>query len=658
MLLACTVAKGQALLDPLTQPQFQVPLPRPATINATGGGKFTLSVTQFEQPLGLRDPLTGNPLQTRVWGYNGTFPGPTVLASKDVPVQVYWENKLVDAAGKPLPHLLPVDVSLHWALRKEMNWQEFGVPIVTHLHGGHSESASDGLPDAWYTPKFTRTGDDFIKGRENTPYHYDNDQEAATLWYHDHTLGITRLNVYAGMAGFYLLTDENEQGLKAQNRLPHAEHDLGIVIQDRMFTANGQLYYPSAAPVSGAPEPSVLPEFFGNFILVNGAIWPVLEVEPRLYRFRFLNGSDSRFYNLFLSNSAPFSQIGSDAGLLPAPVTSSQMLLGTGERKDVLIDFTGMAGQTIILKNNAKTPFPKGSTPDPLTTGRIMAFRVSKPFDPGYPLITPPAMLRSEITPLQTTKPPRKLVLFEAMDDHGRLQPKLGTYEEGVMDYHMPVTENVALGDVEVWEIYNETMDAHTIHLHLVAMQLLNRQKFMATVDPVNGKPSNVKLIGHPKQPGAGESGWKDTYIMYPGEVTRVIAKFDRKGLYAWHCHILSHEDHEMMRPYRIGDPEGLVMGKGVKETETLWEKDLGLNVLPNPFSGELHAQFRLNEASRVTVTVYDIQGRVVQKVFAGNKEKGPQQFSINGHNWASGTYYLEMLINHQKVVRKLVLQR
>ncbi len=551
---------AQGVLDPLTQPKFANPLPVLANIggrfDVTGGGTHEVRMTQFSQQLGLVDPVTGAPLSTTVWGYQfpgqaqGTYPGFTFVARRDVPVDVRWVNALEDAVtGDPLPHVLPVDTSIHWA--NPAGWPGIGVPVVTHLHGGHSESASDGLPEAWFTPQFVVRGAQWVK----ETFYYDNDQEAGTLWYHDHALGITRLNVYAGLAGFYLLRDANEDALIAANAIPSGPYEIEIVIQDRMFTADGQLFYPSTVAIPGAPTPSVLPEFFGNIILVNGMSWPFLNVEPRKYRFRLLNGSDSRFYNLFLSSGQPFIQIGTDGGFLNAPVPVAQLTIGPGERADVVVDFAPFTGQTIVMRNNAKIPFPMGATVNPHTTGQIMVFNV------GNTPVADPVTLPANLRPVTGPFPPaelanpvrtRQLILFEGVDEFGRLQPLLGTVAGGTRLWADPITENPNVGDVEVWEIYNTTPDAHPIHLHLVTFQILNRQRFRAMVGPT-GALTGIRLLGQPKPAEANELGPKDTAQMFPGEVTRIVAKFDRPGRYVWHCHILSHEDHEMMRPYYVG---------------------------------------------------------------------------------------------------------
>ena len=666
LILVCSqISFAQTLLNPASQPQFVNPLPIPSVIDGRSGVTFTINIGQFNQWLGLIDPTTQQHLNTTVWGYNGTYPGPTIVAKKDIPISVFWRNNLVNGNNQPLPHILPIDRTIHWAFGNDPAWQSYGVPVVTHVHGGHSESASDGLPDQWFTPNYAMKGPGFIKG-DIEPFYYHNDQEAATIWYHDHALGVTRLNVYAGLAGYYIITDNNEINLQATGKLPVAPYDMGLAIQDRMFTSTGQLFYPSTAEDEGddaddeITEPTILPEMFGDFILVNGMTWPVLDVEPRQYRFRILNGSDSRFYNMSLSSGQQFIQVGSDQGLLYSPFAMNQMLIAPGERKDIVLDFSdpSLWGQMIILKNNAKSPYPKGDVVDPKTTGRIMAFRVNKPLDANYPLTSLPATLRSPIVPLQTDLAPRKLILFEAEDEYGRLMPILGTVEDGMLGFHDELTENPALNSTEIWELYNETMDAHPIHLHLVSMQMISRQKFVARINEENGKPTDIKLVGQPKFPAPDEQGWKDTWVTFPGEVTKVIAKFDRPGLYVWHCHILSHEEHDMMRPFFVGEMDNSIVNRSVEIKKENAETDLQLKVMPNPFSNYVTIQINLPATKKISIALYDTKGSLVKKIHEGEKPAGLQRFSIDGGNIANGIYFCEILINEQRILRKLVLQK
>jgi spore coat protein A, manganese oxidase len=540
-------------LDPLTQPKFVNPLPLPAAAQPTqpGGSDYKIGVTQFQQDLGLVDPVTGKPMLTTVWGYGGSYPGPTIVAQKGVPVNVTWTNDLLSRKNKPLPHLLPIDESIMSGYTGTNNtFAKNGVPIVVHLHGGHTEAASDGTPMQWFTPNWKLTGEDFAK----KTLRYANDQDAATLWYHDHALGVTRLNVYAGLAGFYLLRDSIDTGV-ADNPatpvnenplgLPTGNYEVGLAVQDRMFTAEGQLYYPTD-PTPGLPANSILPEMFGDTILVNGKAWPFMNVEPRKYRLHLLNGSDSRFFNFYLSSGQSFIQIGGDQGLLPKAVAMTQLTLGPGERADVILDFAGLNGQTVIMKNNGKTPYPAGTPSDPQTTGQIMAFKV------GNVVTTPEAPLATTlvaVTPLAANVADRKVALFEAEDEFDRILPLLGTPDLGYRAFMDAPSEVLNVGDTQVWEIYNTTADAHPIHLHLVKFQVLSRQSFTATVDEETGVMSNIALQGSPQAAPANEAGWKDTVVIRPGQMARIIANFDMAGEYVWHCHILSHEEHDMMRP-------------------------------------------------------------------------------------------------------------
>ena len=572
------------LLDPETQVKFVNPLPNPLDpsfiFKPTGvkGGfdYYEIGVFQFQQDLGLKNPETGETLLTTLWGYgedaaSATYPGKTFVVEENQKILVKWINNLVDSSGKLLQHLLPVDPTIHWALGGIKDWKNLGVPIVTHLHGGLTESASDGLPEQWFTPNFAIKGKDFVKDT----YVYDNNQEAATLWYHDHALGITRLNVYAGLAGFYILRDNNENELINTNQIPSGAYEIPLLIQDRVFTKDGQLFYPTTT--DGLPKEvpglTVLPEFFDDFILVNGQVWPVLEVEPRLYRFRILNGSDSRFYHLWITpdntqsmNTGPdFNQIGSDDGLLNSPVTLNELTIGPGERQDVIIDFSKFKGKTLIIRNDANSPYPDGDPADPDTNGQIMAFKVNKPLDSTVPVIK---SIPKDLRPLSgvikylkddpsysASQMTRKLILFESVDEFGRIFPLLGTADKGKMLWSDPITEKPVLNNIEVWEIYNTTVDAHPIHLHAVSFQVISSQKFKAVKDKKSGALILVQLQEQPVPPLKNDQGWKDTVKILPGTVTKIIVKFTLPGLFVWHCHILSHEDNEMMRPLFVETP-------------------------------------------------------------------------------------------------------
>jgi spore coat protein A len=576
-------APSQAL-DPMTQPRFVNPLPNPLAPNyvyrptgtdpGTGMPLFDIHVKQIKHDAGLVDPVTGKRLRHTAWAYGTALqpavsPGYSFDLRRGQSVKVRFSNELY---GITYPPSVPVDQTIHWADPlnggNPPNVPYTGpVPLVAHQHGGDTHFLSDGLPDAWATP-----GND-IRGRLfSSIYTYDNRQEAAQLWYHDHTAGLTRLNVYMGLAGNYFIRDPNEDALG----LPKPPYEVALVIQDRSFLANGELFYASQDPEApDLPNPSHLPENFGDVVLVNGVAWPLLEVEPRKYRLRMLNGSDSRVYDMSLSNGMPFIQIGSDLGLLNAPVEVAVLSLAPGERADIILDFARMHGQSIVVGNSAAAPYPDGDPVDPATAGQVMAFRVNQPLSrvPDRPL---PSNLRPLSGPVPRMPPAlrtRKILLFEGTDSRGRLQTMAGIVDptrpalNGTLVFTDPITENPQVGDTEIWEFYNATADAHPIHMHLVDFRVLNRQKFRGTITPKTNSDgseggvldeASIVFTGKARVPSAGEAGKKDTAKMFPGEVTRVAARFTRPGEYLYHCHILSHEDHEMMRPYYVGQiPSG-----------------------------------------------------------------------------------------------------
>ncbi|MEH2451970.1 multicopper oxidase family protein [Nostoc sp.] len=554
-------------LDPRTQPKFINSLPSPARIDATKGGHFDVDMGETKQWLGLysspgADGIYGTDddarLNTKVWGYGlkgqkaVTYPGSTFVARKDVPIEVLWDNKLPKTG-----HIFPVDKSIitksvENALQKEL------VPTVTHVHGGHTEWTSDGYSEAWFTQDFSQTGTSWLK--KNYSYANDN-RRAATLWYHDHILSNNRLSLYAGLAGFYLLRDNNEINLINRNILPSGNHEKELIIQDRDFTAKGQLYYPPGSNYPNTSYPSVVPNFYGDFILVNGMAWPKLAVEPRKYRLRLANGSNSRFYNLnFNDSKEKFYEIGTEQGLLEKPVVLENLVLAPGERADVIVDFTGDSGKEFIIRNF-------DDKADSELTGQIMKIVVDQPLSnvPNATVDTNESdglttrLLPDKIIPPAQTGLTRQLVLFENKDEFGRKLLEQGTLADGSLRYDEPTTEKPKLGTTEVWELYNTTQEPHPIHLHLVSFLILNRQNFAGSAVPIIKDPRKTKLflqnaglIGNPEPPPLYEKGWKDTVVVNPGEVVRIIATFDKPGNYLWHCHILEHEDFDMMRRFQV----------------------------------------------------------------------------------------------------------
>lgn len=606
---------------------------------------------------------------------------------------------ITDAAGNPI-----IDQTLHWAAPNQdcadgvprtdcagaSDQPYIGpIPMVTHVHGAHVGPVSDGYPEAWWLPDandipsgYATEGtfyDDInggSPGSGSATFQYTNDQPTTTLWYHDHSLGITRLNVYAAGAGFWLIRDDKdgETGLDEDQSFPGPAPVLGsnpntpgedryrvreipIAIQPKSFNEDGSQYYPadrqffqelgdgqtfalndqmtSEVTDDGAfpflPDimsdiaPVWNPEAFFNTMVVNGRTWPQLEVASERYRFRLLNASDSRFLNLALfvvnpetneidtTQEIPFYQIGSEQGLLPDVVrietgyatplpgdgsdvgsgltaipgtfADQALLVGPAERADVIVDFGSLPDGTLVRMINTAPDAPYGGFPDtpadPATTGQVMQFKVNITINNEQgDSSTPVADLDLDDNPggapkLGPSTATQELALLEEESaelcivtdiDTGAIThvagdptvgcpagsepfaPKaavLGNQKLGpatgdwVQLWDDPITSNPELGAIETWELRNESEDAHPIHLHLVKFEVVNREDISTSV--VRG-------------PEPWEAGWKDTVIAYPGEITRVKAEFDIPGLYVWHCHILSHEDNEMMVPYCVGE--------------------------------------------------------------------------------------------------------
>jgi spore coat protein A len=440
---------------------------------------------------------------TRMWCFDGSFPGPTIETESGRGTIVEWENRL------PTKHFLPIDHTLHGA--------EVGLPegrSVVHLHGGRTPADSDGYPEDWK-----------VAGQTQTCF-YPSAQHAALLFYHDHSMGINRLNIYAGMQGFFIVRDPREDALG----LPSGEYEIPLMIADRLLTRDGQLLY----PVSPDPKSPWVPEVFGNAILTNGKLLPYHEVEPRKYRLRLMNGSNGRFYRFSLSDHSPFQVIANDQGLLAAPVTARRLPLAPAERVDVVVDFAPFAETTVRLVSD---------------TFDIVQFRVGK--QSGSDTTAPPPALHATVSRLKETDAvkTRRLTLDERLD---KVQQSMGMLLN-MTPWHAPVTETPELNTTEIWELVNLTEDSHPIHLHLVRLQILDRRPF----DTFEYQTKKVMRYTGPAQPPEPlESGWKDTARADPGMVTRIIIPFEGyAGRYVWHCHILEHEDNEMMRPYEVLPP-------------------------------------------------------------------------------------------------------
>ncbi len=649
--------------------EIGIAAPDVAAAEVTGALHYTIGIQQFT------DTLHGSLGPTTLWGFKPAsylVAGPAtprhlggiVVAQKGVPIQITFKNTL------PAAHPIPVDTTIPGAgVGQAVN------RAAVHLHGGLVPWLSDGGPFDWWAPDGTH-GASFLNNQvlrstsaalNEAEYYYPNNQSARMLWYHDHAFGITRINAYAGIATGYIIRDGFELGLglarieAAVTGPAVSSAEIPIVIQDKIFVnaatigldptwpgpkTTGSLWYAHvyekarwkmngnfANGSAPAVDPSVIPEYFGDTMLANGAVYPTVAVEPKRYRIRLLNACNARFLNLqlYVANTSPdritlnpatgipingpgpnFRVIGTEAGFLQNPVDvpssvpfnpvtlGGSLITGPAERWDMLIDFSAFAGKKLILYNDAPAPFPIGDprndyfplwnvkgNPVNATTlpGQGPNTRIIMQFDvgtgvttPGCPDVPLATDLRPGIDPflapiiggvptptagIQT----RQLTLNETFDLSGRLIQLEGTNVPLVKGtfgraYTDAPTETPRIGATEIWEIANLTGDTHPIHFHLVNVQVLNRQPFK--VGQYNGVPS---FLGPPVPPPATELGWKETVKMNPGEVTRVIMRFDlpvvpfpippspRTGghEYVWHCHILEHEEHDMMRPLVVG---------------------------------------------------------------------------------------------------------
>lgn len=538
---APTGAASAAAPLKLTKYLEPVPLPGAGIVVATPSGANEYSFVQREISRQLHPQLPPTPLWAyddgHVAGQAGSF-GMAVLAQSGTPLDIRFRNEL----PKTYPDWIPVDTRLTPKGNE--------VRLMTHLHGGFVEAASDGNPAV--------TPDGFGQGDVQT-VHYTNQppqMPAEMLWFHDHGLGATRLNVFAGLAAGYILFDESDTGGPDNaNGLPWGPYEIPLVVQDRQFNADGTFLYPTS-DIAGA---TWIGEYFGDVMLVNGKVWPFLEVEPRLYRFRILNGCNARILNLDVGGARMW-QIGAEGGMWDQPVPVTQLVLAPAERADVLVDFSQIPARTTHMKNS-KPPSPVSNPAPPLAA--VMQIRVGK-------------------TALEQPSVPETLVGGRKADLHNPVTTRYITLNE--IDVDEPTwflnlngvhfdpkataaTETPQVGTVEDWVYVNMTGDTHPIHTHLVTFQVVGRTPFDVEAyeeanEGPNGVPGGIDptpFATGPTEPAApDERGFKDTVKANPRQFTTIRAEFDlptgvtAPQSYVYHCHIVEHEDNDMMRPFEV----------------------------------------------------------------------------------------------------------
>jgi spore coat protein A len=518
-----------------------VPLPGSGIVVATPSGSDRYSFTQTEITRQLHPHLPPTPLWayddgSGLAGQSGSF-GMAVVAQSGTPLEVSFTHDLPET----YPAWIPVDTRLT-PLGDE-------VRLMTHLHGGFVAATSDGNPAV--------TPDGFGKGETQTVLYTNQlpQMPASLLWFHDHGLGTTRLNVFAGLAAAYIVRDEFDTGAEPnQIGIPGGAYEVPLVFQDRLFNPDGSFLYPTS-DIEGAEW---IGEYFGDTMLVNGKVWPFLEVEPRMYRFRILNGCNARILSLDLG--APnLWQIGAEGGMWDVPVLVKRLVLASAERADVIVDFSRFAGQTLVLKNFH--PSKPVVTPAPPLT-QVMQIRVGTTVShPGPSSI--PSSLPGRAADLGDPVNTRYITLNEIDID----EPTWFLNLNGVHFDAGPTTETPKVGAVEDWVFVNLTGDTHPMHMHLVTFQVIGRTPFDVEAyeegnEGPHGVPGGIDptpfATGPMLPPAPEERGFKDTVKVNPGYFTTIRATFELpKGVaapqdYVYHCHIVEHEDNDMMRPFAV----------------------------------------------------------------------------------------------------------
>jgi spore coat protein A, manganese oxidase len=528
---------ARSMLTKYIQP---LPLPGAGIVVATPSGTNQYAFTQKEIARQLHPNLPPTPF----WAYDdgsglggqaGSF-GMAVVAQSGTPLDISYTSSLPEI----YPDWIPVDTRLTRLGNR--------VRVMTHLHGGFVEADSDGNPAI--TPNGFGPGD-------TQPVHYPNQlpqMPASLLWFHDHALGATRLNVFAGLAAAYILRDQYDTGSEPNPiGIPGGAYEIPLVIQDRQFNTDGTFLYPTS-DIEGV---TWIGEYFGDVMLVNGKVWPFLNVEPRMYRFRILNGCNARFLNLDLSG-LDFWQIGAEGGMWDIPVLTRRLVLAPAERADVIVDFSRFAGARLVMMNH-RPPSPISNRAPQLP--QVMQIRVGTTVSHPGPTSIPsnlPGRAANLGNPINT----RYITLNEIDPEEVDWYLNLNA-----VHFEAPVTETPTVGTIEEWFYINVTGDTHPIHSHLVTFQVVGRTPFDAEAYEAayggpNGVPGGIDptpfATGPMEPPDPTERGFKDTVKANPGQFTTIRAQYDLPNgvsapqTYVYHCHMVEHEDNDMMRPYTV----------------------------------------------------------------------------------------------------------
>lgn len=636
ILLTSRAQAAASTLDPATIPQFVTPLKILPAMPPTGANKFHVAERRFAAqvlPAGMPKSLVngyGNPNDPTTF----SSPGWTIEATANVQTQVTWMNQMVDSRGNFLPPLFTVDPTLHWAnppggIDGRDSMPMFTTtpppytgpqPMVVHLHGTHDFEESDGLPETWYLPVakniprgYARSGTDYENFKQEAFERwgvrwapgtltsvYPNTQRAGELIYHDHVLGMTRLDVHSGLIGFYVISGGDADLPPGQSPGPRPMpgdppgldyHDIVMVLTDQTFNQDGSLFFPSTSNLTGpyAPTTNVPPywnsSFQGDVSLVNGQTWPVMTVEPRRYRFRINDMSNFRTYQIKIVEAAKATQrpgtwavptwvIAADAGLLPKaqrmdtlPDANSGIFFVTTERVEIIVDFTGIPEGTEFVMINDGVHGTNDTTDSLTGVGQIMKFVVGPLKSPDTS--TPPDQMSLPPQPNLGPSTETHRVSFNVIPSPNvnteQVRFQMGSLTQnanGTFTNHKelwadPISQVVTGNSVAEWEVWNipGIGGGHAFHIHLIEFNPIGRETITSNPDGTyspSGQPGTGPLQPAGTQLAPWETGTKDTIFAPPGTITRFKAPFDHVSKFLYHCHFVDHEDNEMMRFFLV----------------------------------------------------------------------------------------------------------